>query len=74
MNTIQIALAEVLEKYGRIDWHKTMFAKIALHRISEYNLVNAKTLLSLPYSKDDRDEIKYAVRRVDEIINLEVWK
>jgi hypothetical protein len=70
----QTALAEVLEKYGTTDWKGRKVAKIALHKIGDYDLVNAGTLLSLPYSFDDSGEIKYAVRRVDQVINLEVWK
>lgn len=74
MNTIQNALAEVLAKYGTTDYKGRKVAKIALHRISEYDLTNANVLMSLPYNFDDTDEIKYAVRRVDQVINLEVWK
>ena len=74
MNQIQKALAEALEKYGQTDYKNRRFATIPLHRISEYNLENAETLMTLPYSSDDSEAIKYDVRRVDELINLHIWK
>ena len=74
MNEIQQALAEVMDKYGHTDRRGRRTAKIALHRIEEYNLVNANALMNLVYARDERDEYKYSVRRVDEIVNLEVWQ
>jgi len=73
-STIQTALAEILNKYGSVDYKGRTVAKIALHRIGEYNLENATTLITLPFSSDDSGEIKYAQRRVDQVHNLEVWR
>jgi len=70
---IQEALTEVLVKYGRTDYKGRQIASIALHRISEYNLTNAETLVNLPYASDNNGIVKYDVRKVDQVTNLQVW-
>ena len=73
--TIQKALAEALEKYGHKDIHgrPRNQASIAIHRINEYELDSANTLASLT-GEDRTSVIKYAVRKVDQVINLHIWK
>ena len=74
MNQIQKALAEALEKYGQTDSRNRRNVTIALHRANEYSDLDIETLMSLPYAADDTDVIKYDVRKVDQIINLHIWK
>lgn len=72
MTQQQQALAEVLQKYGRNN-----FAKIPLHTNDYTDGLTTETVAqikSLPYAFDDTNEIKYSVRRVDQVVNLEVWK
>jgi hypothetical protein len=74
--TAQVALAEVLAKFGTTDKRGT-FAKIPLHRTDYTDQLSAEAVAivkSLPYAFDDSDEIKYSRRQCDQVVNLEVWK
>lgn len=65
---IQTALLEVISKFGP--------GKIPLHRADYTDQLTpetVQTLLNLPWAFDDSGPLKYAVRRVDQLINLEVW-
>jgi hypothetical protein len=67
--TEQAALQEAYNKFGA--------GRIPLHRSDYTDQLSAEavqTLKHLPYGFDDRGEIKYSVRRMDQVINLEVWR
>lgn len=75
--TTQQALAEVLQKFGTVDYKNRTWAKIALHRSDNTDLLSAETVRvinSLPWAFDDSETIKYCVKTADQVKNLEVWK